>query len=50
MNQNPIIISVDVKPKQTLEYVTINFTMDYWEINKKRQSKIKKILHELSIL
>jgi P2-related tail formation protein len=50
MENDKITIEVQITPKKSLEYITLNFTMDKWSdmfsINKKRQKKIKSILDE----
>ena len=50
MENDKITIDVQITPKQSLEYITLNFTMDKWgniySINKNRQNKIKSILDE----
>jgi hypothetical protein len=49
MNNNKIVIDVEIIPKQKVEYITVNFTMDTWKINKKRSEKIKKIIKCLTL-
>lgn len=39
---------IQITPKKSLEYITLNFTFDTWEINKKRQRKIKSILNKIT--
>ena len=50
MENDKIIIDIQITPKQSLEYITLNFTMDKWSdiysLNEKRQKKIKSILDE----
>lgn len=47
MKEDKTVINVQITPKKSLEYVTLNFTMDTWEINKKRNRKIKSILTKI---
>jgi hypothetical protein len=50
MKEDKITIDVQITPKKSLEYVTLNFTMDKWSdmfsLNKNRQKKIKSILNK----
>ena len=50
MENDKITIDVQITPKKSLEYITLNFTMDKWydmfSLNEKRQKKIKSILDE----
>ena len=46
MKDDKIIVDVQITPKKSLEYITLKFTIDTWEINKKRQRKIKSILNK----
>jgi hypothetical protein len=50
MENDKITIDVQITPKKSLEYITLNFTMDKWtdmfSLNKNRQKKIKSILDE----
>lgn len=41
-------IDLQITPKKSLEYITLNFTIDTWEINKKRQRKIESILNKIT--
>ena len=50
MKEDKITIDVQITPKKSLEYVTLNFTMDKWSdmfsFNNNRQKKIKSILNK----
>jgi hypothetical protein len=50
MENDKITIEVQITPKKSLEYITMDLTMDKWgdiySINKNRQNKIKSILDE----
>jgi len=50
VKEDKINIEVQITPKKAVEYITLNFTMDTWEINKKRQKKIKSILKKSDCL
>ena len=39
---------IQIRPKKSLEYITLNFTIDTWEINKKRQRKMESILTKIT--
>ena len=50
MENDKITIDVQITPKKSLEYITMELTMDKWydmfSLNEKRQKKIKSILDE----
>jgi hypothetical protein len=39
---------IQITPQKSLEYITLNLTMDTWEINKKRQRKMESILTKIT--
>jgi len=46
MENDKIVIDVQITPKQSLEYITLDFTINPTSLNIKRQKKIKSILDE----
>ena len=46
MEKDKITIEVQITPKKSLEYITLDFTINPTSINIKRQKKIKSILDE----